>query len=62
MIVDFLRSSDLLNLAVAHDDDAIGHRHGFSLIVRNVNRRCLKLLMQLGDFCAHGDAKLGIKV
>src|SRR3546814_3632993 len=34
-----VRIGDLLDLAVAHDDDAVGHGHGLDLVVGDVDRR-----------------------
>ena len=61
-IVKVQRRPDLLNHAVAHDDDAIGHRHGFDLIVRYVDRRRLQPLVQFLDLGAHLHAKLGVEI
>src|SRR5262249_16314066 len=44
-VVDFERRSHLLELALAEDGDAVGHRHGLTLVVGDVD---------------HGDADLAV--
>src|SRR5579883_3378409 len=61
-IVQFERHADLLDQAIVHDDDLIGHGHGFDLIVGDVHRRRLQALMQLLDLGAHLHAQLGIEI
>ena len=61
-IIEVERRPDLLNDAVAHDDDAIGHRHRLDLVVRHVDRRCLQPLVQLLDLGAHLHAQLGVEI
>ena len=45
-----------------HHDDPVRHRHGFDLIVRDVDRRRLQALVQLADLGAHLNAQLGVEV
>ena len=62
MVEDLLRRADLLDKAVAHDDDAVAERHRFDLIVRDVDKRGVDLFTQLNDLRAHLVAKLGVEV
>ena len=60
MVKQFQRGTNLLNDAVTHDHDAVGHGHGFNLVVRDVNGSGAQALVQLFDFTAHGNAQFGI--
>ena len=42
-VVELLRRRDLLQLALAHDRDAVAHRHRLDLVVRDVDRRDAEL-------------------
>ena len=53
---------DLLDLAVLHDDDAVGHRHGLDLIVGDVDRRDAEPLVQRADLGPGVDAQLGVEI
>jgi hypothetical protein len=55
-------SVDLLDVAMVHDDDAVAHGHGLDLVVGDVDHGGLQAVVQLGDFCAHLDAELGVEV
>src|SRR6187401_2773925 len=61
-VVQPLRDVHLLQLAAAHDRDAVAHRHRLDLVVRDVDRRRLELVLQARDVGAHLDAQLGIEV
>ena len=61
-IIEVERRADLLDHAVAHDNDAVGHRHRLDLVVRHVDRGCLQPLVQLLDFAAHLHAQLGVEI
>jgi hypothetical protein len=62
LLVETLRIANLLYLAVVHKHDAVGHLHGFFLVVRNHNGRHLNLFVQpaepdpefLTHFCVEG--------
>ena len=58
--VDFGRTADLLDAAVIHDDDAIGHRQRFLLIVRDHDGRHADAALQLLDLLpkAHADTRV----
>ena len=55
-IVDFARRPDLLDRALVHHDDAVGHRQRFFLIVGDEDRRDAELALQRADFLAQRDA------
>ena len=61
-VVELLRRRDLLQLALAHDGDAVAHRHRLDLVVRDVDRRHSELALDLLDVGAHLDAELGVEV
>ena len=61
-VVELERRADLLDQAVVHDDDLVGHGHGLDLIVRDIDRRRLEALMQFLDLGAHLHAQLGVEV
>ena len=46
-MVDIERPADLLDLAAVEDDEAIGQRHGFQLVVGDVERGRAEPLLQL---------------
>ena len=54
--------ADLLDIAVAHDDDAVGQRHRLDLVVGDVDHRRSHLGVQLLDLGAHLRAQLGVEV
>ena len=62
IVIQILGRIHLLHNAVLHNDNAAGHRHGFSLVVSNINEGCLQSLMQLGDLSTHGNTQLGVQV
>src|SRR6516162_9869713 len=51
--LDVERGSDLFDLAVAEHGDAIGHRHGLGLVVRDVDHRDADLAMDALDLDLH---------
>ena len=62
MIVDGLWVADLVNEALLHDDDAVGKCHGLGLVVRDVDGRDARLLLDAADLAAHVHTQLGIQV
>ena len=62
MIEDFLRSADLLDIAVAHDDDTIAQGHGFGLVVCNINEGGVDTLTEFDDLSTHLVTQLGVEV
>ena len=61
-MVDLVGRSDLVDPAGIHDDDPVGERHRFNLIMGHVNRCGRDLLMHLFDFGAHLHAQFGVEV
>ncbi len=45
-----------------HGDDTVGKRHGFDLVVGDIDRRGFQLAVQLLDFSAHLLAQAGVEV
>ena len=62
VVVELERRADLLDAAVAHHDDLVGHRHRLDLVVRDVDRGRLQPLVQFLDLGAHRHAQLGVEV
>ncbi len=56
LLVDFHRRADLLDHAVVHHHDAVGHRQRFFLVVRDHDGRDADLLLQPADLAAQADA------
>ncbi len=61
-IVEIERSAHLLDDAVMHDDDLVGHGHGLDLVVGHVDGGGLEALVQFLDLGAHLHAQLGVEV
>ena len=61
-VVDLGRRADLLDQAVAHHHDAVGHRERLFQIVRHVDRRDAEPVLQLAQLDAHVGAQLGVEV
>ena len=61
-VVERLRVGDLLELALAHDGDAVAHRHRLDLVVRDVDRRHAEVALEAGDLGAHLHAQLRVEV
>ena len=62
LVVEFERRADLLDDAVMHHHDLVGHGHGLDLVVGDVDRGGLQPLVQFLDFGAHRHAQLGVEV
>ena len=60
-VVDLLRRAELLDHALVHDRDLVGHRHRFELIVGDVDRGRLDAVVQLAQLADHEVAELGIE-
>ena len=54
--------ADLLDVTVAHDDDAVGERHRLDLVMGDVDDGRAHLGVQLLDLGAHLGAQLGVEV
>ena len=61
-MVQLIGCADLLDIAVLHHHDAVGQGHGLGLVVGDVDGGRAGLLVDLGDFIAHGHALLGVQV
>ena len=61
-IVKGLRSIDLLNETVLHNNDSRCHGHSLDLVVRNVNERGLNVLVQLRKLGSHRGTQLCVQV
>ena len=61
-VVELLGRRHLLQLALAHDRDAIAHRHRLDLVVRDVDRRHADVALELRDLGAHLDPQLRVEV
>ncbi len=53
IVVKIFRRVYLLNKAVLHYDNARAHCHCLNLVMRDVNKRCLQSVVQLGNFRPH---------
>ena len=62
VVEHLLRGADLLDVAVAHDDDAVAEGHGLGLVVGDVDKGGFDALAQLDDLGAHLVAELGVEV
>src|SRR5262245_7940688 len=62
MGIQFLGRADLLNPAAVQDDNTIGEREGFDLIVCHVNGGCTNSAKQLLHFMTNTLAQLCIEV
>jgi hypothetical protein len=61
-LVDFDRGSDLLDQTVLHDDEPIGDRHGFELVMGHEDGRDLEALLEFPDLLAHDQPQVCIEV
>ena len=62
MVIQIKRRPDLLDAAGLQHDDLVGHRHGFDLIVSDVNHGRVKFLVQTRQFDPHLSAQGGVEV
>ena len=53
LIVNVLRRSDLLDVALIHDYDGIGHGEGFLLVMGNIYEGDAKLVLETDQFILH---------
>ena len=60
-VVDLGRRADLLDPAVAHDDDPVGQRERLLLVVGHVDRRDPELALDRPDLLAQDDPDLGVE-
>ena len=52
----------MLDRAVTEDDDCVGHRHGFDLVMSDVNHRRAEPPVQSSNLAAHLDPQLGVEI
>ena len=62
MIEDILRSADLLNINVTHDDNSVTEGHSFGLVMGDVNKRGINTLAKLDNLSTHLVTELSIEV
>ena len=62
VIVQVLRSIDLLDDAITHNNDAVAHGHSFGLVMGNIDEGGSQLLVQLDDLGTHAGTQLSIQV
>src|SRR6266850_4942295 len=60
-VIDVARACNLLDDAVVHHGDHVGHRHGLELIVGDVDRRRSESVVQRAQFADHRFAHFGIE-
>ena len=62
ILVKFMRYINLLNKSVFHDNDSGSHCHSLGLVMSNVNKGCLKVMVDFGKLCSHLCTELSVKV
>ena len=62
MIEHILRSADLLDITVTHDDNSVAQRHSFGLVMGNVDEGGVDTLTQLDDLSTHLVTELSVQV
>ena len=62
MVEHLLRRTDLLDIAVLHDDDPVAQRHGLGLVVRDVDEGGVDALSELDDLGTHLVAKFCVQI
>ena len=60
-VVDLARRAELLDHALVHDGDRVGHGHGFELVVRHVDGGGAETVVQRAQLAAHQFAELRIE-
>ena len=60
-VVDLLRRAELLDHAVVHHRDLVGHRHRLELVVGDVDGGRVDAVVQLAQFAHHEIAELGVE-
>lgn len=61
LIINIERRADLLDLALGHDDDRVGHAQGFFLIVRDEHERDAGGLLDVLELLLHVLAQLQVE-
>ena len=62
VVIQIQRRPDLLDAAGLQHDDLVGHRHGFDLIVRDIDHGRVEFLVQARQFDPHLAAQGGVEV
>src|SRR5258708_20034336 len=62
MVVEFLRTAKLLDEAAIEHGNTAAHRHGLSLVVRDIHKGCLHALVNFNDLSAHLHAQFGVQI
>src|SRR5258708_3293551 len=62
MVVEFLRTAKLLDEAAIEHGNTAAHRHGLSLVVRDIHKGCLHALVNFNDLSAHLHAQCGVEI
>ena len=60
--IELARRALLRDRCVVHDDDPVGHRQRFLLVVGDVHDTQAELLLELADLAAHATAELGVEI
>ena len=61
-MVERVGGADLLDPALAHADDAVGHRRRLDLVVGDEDGGDAEAPLQAADLAAHGEAEAGVEV
>ena len=61
-LIQLGRRAHLLDIAAAHQHHLVSHSHGLGLVVRDINHRHAKALLQGADIGTHLLAQLGIQI
>ena len=62
LLIQVARRSFLHDPARLHHDDAVGHRQGFGLVMRHVERRHFQFALDSADLQAGAIAQAGVEV
>ncbi len=60
-VVDLARRAELLDHALVHHGDPVGHRHRLELVVGDVDRGGAEAVVQVAQLAAHEVAELGVE-
>src|SRR5258708_19559006 len=62
MVVEFLRTAKLLDEAAIEHGNTAAHRHGLSLVVRDIHKGCSHALVNFNDLSAHLHAHFRVHI
>ena len=62
LVEQILRGTDLVDIAVLHDDDTVRQRHRFGLVMGDIHKGSVDTLSELDDLGAHLVAELCVQV